>query len=194
MSSKPNPAPGTTSRARERRLQVLAAKLFDPPGLGTFVILDGARVDGLLRAIGTHNVPSACLFAGKLEPSVARTAPYLVQLQQDSNFVAWLLERGWGRSWGVFARFSGGLNELRKHLRRLLLVKGPDGKTMFFRFYDPRVLRLYLPTCNAEELATVFGPVQAYVMESEDARDVQSFLPGTAPVRLETSSLPSAES
>jgi hypothetical protein len=38
----------------------------------------------------------------------------------------------------------------------------------FFRYYDPRVMRIYLPTCNAGELRTLFGPVGLYVMEGED--------------------------
>ncbi|MFY2558205.1 hypothetical protein ACN469_11275, partial [Corallococcus terminator] len=34
--------------------------------------------------------------------------------------------------------------------------------------YDPRVLRTYLPTCNAEELRFVFGPIRSFLMEDED--------------------------
>jgi hypothetical protein len=30
------------------------------------------------------------------------------------------------------------------------------------------VLRVYLPTCNAGETKTVFGPVGSYVLEDED--------------------------
>ncbi len=39
---------------------------------------------------------------------------------------------------------------------------------MIFRYYDPRVLRVYLPTCLAPELRTVFGPVRRFLLESED--------------------------
>ena len=41
---------------------------------------------------------------------------------------------------------------------------------MLFRFYDPRVMRMYLPTCTAEELAIVFGPVGAYLLEGQDPK------------------------
>jgi hypothetical protein len=30
---------------------------------------------------------------------------------------------------------------------------------LLFRYYDPRVLRVYLPSCRPSELETVFGPV-----------------------------------
>ena len=51
------------------------------------------------------------------------------------------------------------LEELRRHFRKFLKVEDPKGKSLIFRYYDPRVLRVYLPTCNAMELQTVFGPV-----------------------------------
>jgi hypothetical protein len=48
------------------------------------------------------------------------------------------------------------------------MVYGPENKLIFFRYYDPRVLRVYLPTCNAEEIRSVFGPISAYIAEDED--------------------------
>ena len=41
-------------------------------------------------------------------------------------------------------------------------------ENLYFRYYDPRVLRIYLPACNKEELATIFGPVRRYVLEGEE--------------------------
>jgi hypothetical protein len=43
---------------------------------------------------------------------------------------------------------------------------------MVFRYYDPRVLRAYLPTCSIGELRTVFGPIECFWMEDKS--------PGTA--------------
>lgn len=42
---------------------------------------------------------------------------------------------------------------------------------MLFRFYDPRVLRLYLPTCTSTELEQVFGPVGTFFTEDAAAID-----------------------
>ena len=39
---------------------------------------------------------------------------------------------------------------------------------MYFRYYDPRVLRVFLPTSNTEELTAIFGPVSCFLVESED--------------------------
>ncbi len=32
---------------------------------------------------------------------------------------------------------------------------------LVFRYYDPRVLRVYLPTCSPAEFARFFGPISA---------------------------------
>ena len=45
---------------------------------------------------------------------------------------------------------------------------------MAFRYYDPRVLRAYLPTCNSEELRTVFGPIECF--RTEDQNDAEHML------------------
>jgi hypothetical protein len=55
---------------------------------------------------------------------------------------------------GIFASAREDIEGLRRQLRRLLRVQTEEGKTLLFRFYDPRVLRLYLPSA---EIATVFG-------------------------------------
>ena len=31
-----------------------------------------------------------------------------------------------------------------------------------FRFYDPRILRAFLPACTSDELRSFFGPVQRF--------------------------------
>jgi hypothetical protein len=56
-----------------------------------------------------------------------------------------------------------------------LLVSDENGKTFYFRFYDPRVLRVYLPTCNAEELDMFFGPVRNFFMENESPENMSCF-------------------
>ena len=40
------------------------------------------------------------------------------------------------------------------------------GKRLLFRYYDPRVLRVFLPTCTPAELAGFFGPIRGYLLEA----------------------------
>lgn len=139
-----------------------------PVRTGLYAILDSARDRRMFRAISETGLPHHCLFSGRLDPALQAVAPYLVELRPEASFVRRLLGDGWGRAWGIYVASPASLEELRRHFRRFLRVEDERGRRMLFRYYDPRVLRVYLPTCNEEELATVFGPVTRYVLEAED--------------------------
>lgn len=151
--------------------QVLRPHLFPDQaggGLKTYTILDGAAIPDLLDHLyGDPRPEFVCLYRGELEPDMAECAPYLVQLQPDTPFTDWLLAEGWGKNWGIFALAPVDLKTLRKHFRTFLMVKRMDGKQLYFRYCDPRVLRVFLPTCDRGELVTLFGPVSAYCLEDQ---------------------------
>ncbi len=154
--------------------------------LNVYAVIDGANCDVLLDKLDEFQPEHACLYSGDLEPDMAEVAPYLVRLDAAHPFTRWLLESGWRCSWGVFAVSKADLRTLRRHFRTFLMVYDPDGKPMYFRWYDPRVLRVYLPTCNAEETKAVFGPVQSYVMEDQDRFVLLRFRPHGATPREES--------
>jgi hypothetical protein len=143
----------------------LATQLFSDPATNVFAILDGASIPDLLDMLYQHYPEFVCLYRGELDPDIAEVAPYLVRLEQKTPVTDWLLTRGWGKHWGIFVTTKSDLTAVRQHFRRFLTVHSSDGTPMLFRYYDPRVLRVYLPTCNAQELATVFGPVERFVSE-----------------------------
>ena len=69
-----------------------------------------------------------------------------------------------------------------------------DGREMYFRFYDPRVLGAFLPTCSAEQIRQMFGPVSSYLVEAERGDVTLRFTPasnGVTSERIELS--PAAE-
>ncbi|HEY2399507.1 MAG TPA: S1 RNA-binding domain-containing protein, partial [Steroidobacteraceae bacterium] len=41
-----------------------------------------------------------------------------------------------------------------------------QGKRLLFRFYDPRVLRPFLPSCEAGQMREMFGPVEHFAVEA----------------------------
>lgn len=134
-----------------------------------YAILDGAQNEllvGELHAAGAP--PWRCLFMGELEPDMAVVAPYLVELEYSSAFTRRLLAEGWGQNRGVFLTSETPLPALWRHLRAQVMVYGPNLDPMFFRYYDPRVLRSFLPTCNAKQLAEFFGPVGFFFAEDEE--------------------------
>lgn len=144
-----------------------------------YAILDGASIPSLLDLLDEHDPEHTCLFSGKLDPEVEQTAPYLVRLQPESEFTQHVIEHGWGHHWGIFATIptEQSFISVRKHFRTFLRVRGPEGALLLFRYYDPRVMRVYLPTCNQQETATLFGPVTSYLMEGEDSSTILRFSP-----------------
>jgi hypothetical protein len=142
------------------------------PGVQTFAILDGASVPDLLDHLYARRRPEfICLYRGELEPDMAEVAPYLVRLEPEAPFTQWLLEQGWGRHWGVFARARADLKTMRRHLRGFLMVQGPPDRQLYFRYYDPRVLPLFLPTCDITQLKRVFGPITYYFCETNSGSE-----------------------
>jgi hypothetical protein len=159
--------------------EALRAQLFVDPNLNVYAILDGASVAGLLGKLYSPDAPEHhCLLSGELEPDLAEAAPYLVRLEKEGAFTDWLLSHGWGAHWGVYCGAAADLNTVRRHLRSLLRVRSPEGQPLFFRYYDPRVLRVYLPTCDSLEMDTFFGPLSWYLCEQEDPDEAILFRRG----------------
>jgi hypothetical protein len=143
----------------------LRALLFAHEDESTYAVLDGASVPELVAKLSDAREEWACLYRGELEPDLAEVAPYLVKLRSESPLTDWILSEGWGNHWGIFAITQAGLEALRRHFRHFLRVKDDTGKVLYFRFYDPRVLHVYLPTCNRAEIKAIYGPVHRYILE-----------------------------
>ncbi len=135
-----------------------------------FVLLDAARDQRIFEMLQRSRLDYRCLFIGKLAPELARVAPYLVHLGSLSKETRQIIAEGWGNAWGVFVRAEVLLQELWRHFRGMLQVQDERGRQMLFRFYDPRVLRLYLPTCTPKELKRVFGPVDRFFLEDNSGQ------------------------
>lgn len=156
--------------ARRRSVEdVLFREASDQDGrLQVYAIVDPAQDDRIYYEMHRDARAYACLYAGKIAPELAVAAPYVVPLDRGARFTDRLLSLMWGRNGGVFAISRVPLEEMRRHLRRFLIVANEDGGRMYFRWYDPRVLRPYLRTCTSRELEYVFGPIQRWVIEGEE--------------------------
>lgn len=156
-------------------IQSVSQHLFSEEGVNVYAVLDGASVDDLLSQLFSLQPEYECLYRGELAPDMAEVAPYLVRLEPGAEFTNWLIEQGWGKHWGIFVTSDADLRAVRRHFRTFLIVHNSDGKPLYFRYYDPRVLRVFLPTCNAEELASIFGPINYYLLEDEDPHTLLRF-------------------
>jgi hypothetical protein len=145
-----------------------------------FAILDAARDVRILALLLTHKQEQyQSLYEGQQGAELAQVAPYLVRLGKDSPLLEALAAEGWGKSWGVYLTSSAEFNEVRHHLRRFLQVRLPSGEQVYFRFYDPRVMRVFLPTCTPEDTTQFFGPIENYLVEDENPELLLRFVSGS---------------
>ena len=140
-----------------------------------FCVLDGASVPDLPVRLYEMRPPNYCLFTGELAPDMAHVAPYVVNLLPNHKFTDWVLGESFGRHWGIFAHSPYSIKEMRRHFRSLVSVYDESGNPLTFRFYDPRVLRRFLPTCNPGELKTFFGKIERYYAEAEAGDELLGF-------------------
>ncbi len=146
-----------------------------PARMAVFAIVDGARDERIYAAVRGTFLPKDCLYSGDLPRQLQIAAPYLVQLEREDRFTRFLINTGWGHSWATFLRTETGIKLLRRHLREFLRVRDEAGSRLIFRYYDPRVLREYLPTCWPAELDTFFGPISAFIAEGESPGEILEF-------------------
>lgn len=212
-------APLAPELSLEERLLGMLREDFQP----LYAILDGARSPQIYKLLveakeearkgaeAQHPTPAGPVYqppaAGMLEggaqyeslyegwpkPKLALFAPYLVSLPPWSKLLEKLVSKGWGKSWGVYLTCHMAFAEVRQHLRQFLMVNMPDGKQVYFRFYDPRVLRVYLPTCTPEEIAYFFGPVSRFAAENEKPESLLEFVRRETGMRLNTVQLAPSE-
>ena len=134
----------------------------------TFSILDAATMGPAFKVAAARQPNHACLYRGESEKNLASVAPYLFPFSASTDFGKWLFSSGWGHAWGVHIVSSASQEDMRRHLRKFLFVKTEEGKELYFRYYDPRVLRLILPTFGPQDLKELFGPIQQWIVEDED--------------------------
>ena len=156
----------------QQRLLALLRDDYQP----LYAIVDAARDIKILALLMQSKEEHQSLYEGVEGAKLSQVAPYLVKLDKDSLLLGSLLLEGWGNSWGVYLTCASEFPEVRRHLRHFLEAQLPEGKQVYFRFYDPRVLRVFLPTCTAYETNQFFGPIKHYLMEDEKPDKLLQFV------------------
>ena len=141
-----------------------------------YMLLDAARDSKIHLILDEFNQKFyRSLFTSKVAQDLATVSPYLLQLNLRANVTKTLLEESWGKGWGIFLESSANFKQLYRQFQSLLLVKDESGQIFHFRFYDPRVLQVYLPTCNTIELDQLFGSVSHFYLENETEGELISY-------------------
>lgn len=158
----------SSPEGRAKALQALAELQGAAREGSLYALLDAARSDRVVELLRESVETYRSLFEGIRGAVLEEAAPYLVELPAESRLLRRLVEEGWGRSWGIYLVSHRPLAQVRQHFRKILFVKEEDTrKEMFFRFYDPRVMRVFLPSCSARQVDDIYGEIAMFVTEGE---------------------------
>lgn len=158
--------PGTVSSELAEEKAAALHELGRQPNL--FAIVDASRGTRPLQLLRESVDEHRSLYDGVRGDALAHVAPYLVALRPDSGLLERLVQEGWGARWGIYLTCPRQLKEVRRHLRRFLMVEDDDtGDKYYFRFYDPRTLRSFVPSCTPRQRQDFFGEVRSYLGEGE---------------------------
>jgi len=168
-------APG----AEERRLRALAALREALGEAPLYAVVDAARDGRILQLLRESVDEYRSLYEGLAGEPFAHVAPYVVRLDPESHLLESLVREGWGRRWGFYASCRTPLRELRRHLRRLLVVRNEETRArMYFRFYDPAVLRVFIEAATPLQLSELFGELSELYAEGPRGELLRFVAPG----------------
>jgi pSer/pThr/pTyr-binding forkhead associated (FHA) protein len=175
-ATPPRPASGLegdgTDPLDPQQAAALAALAAQPAPL--FAVLDAARTMRVIEVLRESVEDYRSLYEGVQGEALAFWAPYLVALPKGSRLLDQLVLEGWGRRWGIYLTCERPFDEVRTQLRRILMVSNDRSrKPMYFRFYDPKMLRLVLPTCGARQREQIFGEIEAFLVEGKGGEVVR---------------------
>lgn len=138
-------------------------------------VVDAARnlqLAGKARRCGYDLVS---LFLGAQAAQLADLAPYFFQVPHGAPFLTNDWQAALGQSCGVLIDSPATPAVVFGHLRYAFIIQDEAGQPYFFRYYDPRVLRPYLVSCDPKQLSEFFGPVRAWICEDEAGEGYQGF-------------------
>lgn len=137
-----------------------------------FCLLDAARMGEAMEEAKSLHGEHHCLYQGDSEVFLNDVAPFLFSIPSHQGFGDWLLSEGRGQHWGVLLFCREDISAVYRHFRKFLMVQAEDGRDLYFRFYDPRALALFLNTADRQQLREFFGPIQWFLIEEGDGHSV----------------------
>lgn len=132
-----------------------------------YTVVDACLAPELIELARTEfKQPVRMLFKGKAAAleEVESFAPFFIAIDLETDFLEY-----WAAYWyenaGILFTSTAEPRVIFRHLRKIFIVQDESGQEYFFRFYDPRVLRTYLPTCTNEEKVNFYGPITSFMFE-----------------------------
>ena len=156
-------------------------------GGGTpYLLLDCAGLDAGAAALPRDACAELeCLFTGELAQELADFAPYLGRVKDFEGDTPGVTEDLLKRHVGMLVVLppaaegeAPSFAQLHRHFRKFNVVYGPEGKPLFFRYYDPRVIVEVLSVLEPRQLDAFFGPIDSLVLVDAEARTVRCYRQG----------------
>lgn len=133
----------------------LHAPLFGPiAGLHdahSFAIIDGAKITYLPELLAANALPHASLLPRAEIDINGAAGPWLVDLNKTSDLLRALFTADapmtgyWEKNAALFIRTTASFAATRDHFAQLVKMPDEAGKQIYFRFWDPKIARDYLP-------------------------------------------------
>jgi hypothetical protein len=138
------------AKRREASARALATLREEAAREPLYAVLDGARDDRILMHLRASVEPHRSLYEGAEGETFEDVAPYLAgPMQTDSDLLDRLISEGFGRRWGIYCTSREPFREVRRHFRRFLMVEVEEtGERVYFRFYDPDVMKTFAEVCT----------------------------------------------
>lgn len=142
-----------------------------------FMLIDCAGIEGGAAQLPRHIFSEfECLFAGTLAVELGDVGPYLGRIKSFNTEVAKTVEDLLARQVGMLVlpednsltRITATFSQLHRHFRKFNTVEGPDGTSLFFRYYDPRVIMNVLIALDTSQVEEFFGPVKAFMLTGKN--------------------------
>jgi hypothetical protein len=103
--------------------------------------------------------PSAAepLFARTFAQELLDVGPWVVRLSKAPEVESMLANMSFDIPWGYYVHTTVDIISLRQSLRRFNLARIPDSsKAVLFRYWDPRVMRVFLDVASREQRKRLF--------------------------------------
>ncbi len=149
-----------------RALEVLRTQAARAP---LYAVLDAARDERILVLLRESVEPHRSLYEGEEGEPFEDVAPYIVgPFAPDSRLLERLCVEGWSKRWGIYCTSREPVREVRRHFRRFLMVEVEDTRErVYFRFYDPDVLRGFAEVWTPMQRGQMLAMVGELLVEDE---------------------------
>src|SRR5947208_7828979 len=115
--------PPITSEFRARLREACGAN-----GRRMFVLLDGARIEKLWVVLKELPAEHLCLFRESPKESLVHVAPFLAQLDPESDLAIYLTFQDGALDGALLVVADASMEDLHRHFRRYLMIRDSEGK------------------------------------------------------------------